>query len=348
MNQASSASDRAAKDVAPPESKPASTRTHADDFAIVIGINHYPEHRALHGAVEDAMRFSTWLCEPEGGGLNVEPASKRVWIVTSTPDPSPEQKHVDEALEQIVEAADRNGGGRRLYFYFSGHGAAAIDAIENVALLLANWSRKRARLGLSCRGYADDLTRYGLFEEIAFFLDCCRTESISSVGLECTLTPTVHTPPFPTRKLIAYATEAGHSAFERPEQYLWHGVFTRCLLDIFRRGDGGVLASELKDRLECEITERRQGQQAHVDNSLLPGSRFGRAGAIATLEVMFRPESRGVVQLFDGSRRLVGEYDAARGPWRIVLKEGHLYKLSHPTTGKTLIVDFKKGTSIVF
>ncbi len=198
----------ATKDVMPPHEAVASP-ARVDDFAIVVGIDDYPEFRSLRGAVEDATTFHRWLCDPDGGGVD----PNRAWLVTSTPDPTPEQKHIDEALEALLQAADNQRGGRRLYFYFSGHGAAAKDAIENVALLLADWSKKRASLGLSSQSYTNELMSYGLFDELAVFLDCCRTKS-AFVGRGITLTPTLSSQKAQTRKLVAYATESGHSAFE--------------------------------------------------------------------------------------------------------------------------------------
>ena len=39
------------------------------DFAVVVGINIYPELRILRGALRDAGEFTSWLRRPDGGGL---------------------------------------------------------------------------------------------------------------------------------------------------------------------------------------------------------------------------------------------------------------------------------------
>lgn len=39
------------------------------DFGLVIGIEHYPSFRSLHGAVGDARRFHEWLCSSDGGSV---------------------------------------------------------------------------------------------------------------------------------------------------------------------------------------------------------------------------------------------------------------------------------------
>ncbi|MEJ7598631.1 MAG: caspase family protein [Kofleriaceae bacterium] len=330
------------KDVAAPSEGRLSNRSHTDDFAVVIGIDDYPSFRPLKGAVADATAFRDWLCDPAGGGLRPE----HVKFVTSTPTPTPEQKHIDQVIEELIVTADRNEGGRRLYFYFSGHGAAATDAMANVALLLADWSKKRARLGLSSQSYANDLASYGLFEELAVFLDCCRTESTPIVGLACTLTPTVTTAKTVTRNFVAYAAEFGQSAFERPDGELWQGVFTRCLLQILKRSGGGVTAGELKDLLEREVTATHGRQKAHVENSLLGSSRFGIHGEWPRLEITFSPYTIGPVRLFDGFQQLVGDHDPAAGRWTLQLKSG-LYKLVDSSERKR-VVDFPAESVIEF
>jgi hypothetical protein len=243
------------------------------DFALVIGIDHYPRFRSLHGAIGDATAFHAWTCDPEGGG--VDPAHAR--LIVSTPDPAaPVQDQVDDALVELLEAADGLGGGRRLYFYFSGHGAMSPDISgDDVALLLAKWSASLARLALSSRGYAGKLCTSGVFQELAIFLDCCRSTAVRAVGLPPTITYEATSPRSPTRTFLAYATEAGHAAFERPQNGTWRGVFTRCLLAILGRSPHGIDARALKDRLECEVAEASAGQQAHVSNGLLDGARFG-------------------------------------------------------------------------
>jgi hypothetical protein len=313
------AADASAKDVGPLAAAGPRLRSPADDFAIVIGIDHYPAFRPLQGAVADATAFRDWLCDPGGGGL----AGHRIKLVTSSPTPSPLQKHVDDALEQLIEDADQNGGGRRLYFYFSGHGMAATNAIANVALLLADWSKKRARLGLSSQSYTNDLASYGLFEEVAVFLDCCRTESMPVVGMDCTLMPSVTTRKIATRNFVAYATEAGQSAFERPDSELWQGVFTRCLLGILKRTQAGVLAEELKDLLESELS-----------------------GSLPPLHVTFSPATVGVVKLFDGFNYLVAELDPAAGVWRQPLRAG-LYRMVD-AAGRVLLLQHPTEHPIVY
>src|SRR5262249_6406049 len=146
-----------------------------------------------------------WLCDGNGGGLKAANAQP----VLSTDDPgSPLQDEVDEKLLGLKRAADKLGGGRRLYFPFSGHGASSPDeSRDDVALLLAKWSRNLARLALSTDEYRGALNGIGLFSEVVISLDCCRATAERAVGLPPTITLQPNAQRCATRCFIAYATE---------------------------------------------------------------------------------------------------------------------------------------------
>jgi hypothetical protein len=317
------------RDVEAPSADPGSRRT---DFGLVIGVDHYPRFRSLQGAVADATSFHAWLCDPDGGGVAAEHAR----LVVSTPDPpTPLQDQVDEQLLELVAAADALGGGRRLSFHFSGHGASSPgESGDDVALLLAKWSRSLARLALSTDAYRSALGGLGLFEEIVISLDCCRTAAIHAIGLPPTITHERRTRPCATRAFIAYATEAGRSAFEVPERDRWQGVFTRCLLAILRRSPHGITAADLKRALEYELAS--SGQQAHVVNGLRDDSRFGRRGAPPKLVIAFA-RARDRVRLRDGDRAIIAEHAVGAEPWELSLEAG-LYKLED-AAGRAIAFD---------
>jgi hypothetical protein len=291
------------------------------DFGLVVGVDHYPHFRPLKGAIADAKNFHAWMCDGDGGGV----APQHARLVLSTPEPpTPIHPQIDATFGELIAEADTLGGGRRLYFYFSGHGATCLGGpTDDVALLLASWSRSFARLALSSKAYKGELTTIGLFEEIVILLDCCRSTAERVVGLPPTMTPSLASAPFPTREFVAYATEAGRSAFEVRDEQLWQGVFTRRLTSILRRSVHGITACALKDALECEIAAT--GQQAHVINELRAGSTFGRRGALPQLEIRFE-NATGRVRLRDGRFEIVAEQEVGSEPWRLSLEAG-LYKL---------------------
>ena len=291
------------------------------DFGLVVGIDDYPRFRSLRGAVTDATRFHAWLCDPDGGGVSPQYAR----LVVSRPNPiAPLQDEVDENLLDLIQAADAIGGGRRLYFHFSGHGAGSPDeSCDDVALLLAKWSWSLARLALSTAEYRGVLGRMGLFEEIVVTLDCCRTLALRASGLPPTITHLPRARRCPTRTFIAYATEAGCSAFETPDQGAWQGVFTRHLLAILQYSPHGISAASLKRELEYKVA--LSGQHAHIDNGLRDDSRFGRRGVLPRLEITF-VEARECVRLRDGARAVIATRDGGAAPWVLSLEPG-LYML---------------------
>jgi hypothetical protein len=329
------------------EGPPPGTGSRDIDFGLVIGVDHYPRFRSLRGAVTDATRFHDWLCEEHGGNL----APERAWLVRSRPNPiAPLQDEVDDKLLELVTAADAVGGGRRLYFYFSGHGAGSSGESDDVALLLAKWSQSLARLALSTDKYRGALGDMGLFEEIVVSLDCCRTTAERAIGLPPTITFRPQTGRCATRAFIAYATEADRPAFEVPDHELWQGVFTRSLLAILRSSPRGITAADLKRTLEYEVA--LHGQRAHVVNGLRDDSRFGRERPAPNLVVTFE-RARDRVRLRDGRRRVIAERklahaDDAGQAWELSIEAG-LYKLED-SAGQAVMFDHggEEVTRVVF
>lgn len=321
---------------------PASSCDHRElaDFGLVIGVDHYPRFRSLRGAVDDARRVHQWLCDPEGAGIAAEHAR----LVVSTPSPAaPLQDQVDDTIIELMTQADRLGGGRRLYFYFSGHGAASPgESGDDVALLLAKWSCNLARLALSTDEYQAALSGVGLFQELTIFLDCCRTAAVGAVGLPPTITFKGSGARCATRVFIAYASEAGTSAFERGEDGQWQGVFTRCLLTILRRSQNGISAAELKNALEREVQAASPEQRAHVVNGLFDEARFGRRRTLPQLHIVHQA---GRVTVFGGHGELIDECDGGAGVWQLSLAPG-LYK-AQDETGRSVLIDHDKEVTVV-
>lgn len=292
------------------------------DFAVVVGVEDYPHFQSLRGAATDARSFHAWLVSADGGGLQPDNAKL---ILSDLQAQTPVQDEIDQMLVEVLDAAYARGGAHRLYFYFAGHGATNPERSGgDVALLLTRWSRSLARLALSTERYSSVLRGAGLFEEVAIFIDCCRTLSVSAVGVAPTITRAWQAPRS-TRTFLAYATEAGQLAFEYPESDLWQGIFTRCLLSILRRTPSGIHAGALKDILESDVeTEarrRRVFQRAHVENGLRDASHFGRGGTLPQLELRF-PRRRGGVVLRGGDLRIIAEHQGDDPSWRLLLPVG--------------------------
>jgi hypothetical protein len=147
-----------------------------EDFAIVVGINAYPRLRLLHGALADAVRFEEWLRRPppEGGGLpegNIERVLGTETVPTNPSAAKPVQEDIDDALSRIgVERNERIG--RRLYFYFAGHGIG--PSFDDIGMLMAHAAMRLLGRNIGLRLYRSYFHNHALFDELVFIVDCCR------------------------------------------------------------------------------------------------------------------------------------------------------------------------------
>lgn len=326
--------EQASRDVEPaPLLRSASTPRTAD-FGLVVGVDNYPHYLSLRGAVRDAERFHRWLLDANGGAI---PEERARLVISSLQPLSPLKDQIDRELDQIVREANALGGGRRLYFHFSGHGIGIQP--DDVALLLAMWSLDRLAVhgfALSTHAYRGNLVKMGLFDEIVILLDCCRTTVTGAVGSppELTLTPDRHCD---TEYFVAYATPLGQSALERPTATgsSWEGVFTRRVLRILR-GRSGLNAIELQRALKGE--SHSESQRAQVVNSICSdSSRFGRPGLKHRFEIRFSEEKVGkrvtIGRDPDGPEQQC-TVDATRS-WNLAL-EGGLYMIADGDTEKVI------------
>src|ERR1700730_6884899 len=146
-----------------------------NDYAVVIGLNDYPEYgdggRSLKGAIRDAESFADWLKDQDtGGGLPVG----NVHLIMSTAQPlAPAQDQIDDALAAIRKDVQGKTV-RRLYVYFSGHGHVTGESRHDVALCLPRWSRDKRNAALSSSRYLAYVEKCLPFSEIVMFFDCCR------------------------------------------------------------------------------------------------------------------------------------------------------------------------------
>lgn len=255
-----------------------------DDYALVIGVNDYPHLRRLRGAIADAQSFKAWLLDASGGGLQHE----NVHTILSTSNPlAPLGHEINDALEDILLRAQRSGG-RRFYFYFSGHGAVG-DRANDLALCLAHWSNIRRRAALSSEAWLDVIVRSGVFDEVAFFLDCCRVWATRAIGLPPQLDfakPAQRERG--TRVFLAYATEFQRPAVEVEEAsgdglLESRGIFTQALLAGLQgnaaSSEATLSAAALKTYVERATETRAHAlgfcQRAEVVNGFQAESQFG-------------------------------------------------------------------------
>src|SRR5690348_10463761 len=93
-----------------------------DDYALLVGIENYPFLTTLKGVQSDVTIFQKWLLDKDGGSIPDE----NIYTILSPPEinleePGPTRDAINGKLRMMGVRQGRRIG-RRLYFYFSGHG----------------------------------------------------------------------------------------------------------------------------------------------------------------------------------------------------------------------------------
>ena len=201
------------------------------DYAIVIGINDYPNFSSLNSACNDALVMHEWLSSNSGGGI---PKNQCKLLLSGVNPSKPLYMHVDEEMQILFDMASKNKEAKRFYFYFSGHGIG--ESPDDNALCMADWSRTFRIRALSSREYINNIVNTGYFSEVFFLLDCCRNNLVGCKGLP---------PSNPSigagektggcKKFIAYATDYTNPAFQpsntKEEITLNNSFFTKALIE---------------------------------------------------------------------------------------------------------------------
>lgn len=328
---------------------------HPNHFAVVIGVDNYPGYSSLRGARRDARAFNQWLTDPTGGGLDKAHVELLLSIKprhtsnSSTPTTflddqlRPLHHQIEHAFESILNLA--SNGGERLYVYFSGHGIA-INALRTV-LCLPPWSPARKGYALDSESYLNLVCTSGIFREVIFLLDCCRTPVRLDTSMPTTITARLAgSAGQPAKYFVANATEAWNAAYEAMESNGNHaqtqGFFTRALLLGLRGGardkNGLITASSLKDYLEYHVpmiaqaSNRSQNPDIvhNLNNSGL-GCVFATTCSTPSPDVIveFKSSRSGSVALLDGKLNTLSWHNADAGLWRVPNLGKGLYLLHH-------------------
>jgi hypothetical protein len=314
----------------------------AEDYGLVIGIDHYPEYRNLQGACADAEEFDAWLIDTEIGGGVPEQNRRRI---LSQPDPvRPIQDEIDEALESLLsQIGDQEV--RRFYLYFSGHGLASSRM--GADLCLGKWSPSRRNCALDSNDYFNMLIGTGKFREIIGFLDCCRVRVSNAHGLGSTLGwARPDDDAGSERHFIGYSTEYQNPAFEAAtgqSQGDVRGFFTKALLQGLKGAaastGGGVPASRLADYVIARTrtlaaTDNRK-QIPEVSNTFTAANEpiFGSAPPSRRVTVTFTAERVGHdIELIDPGENVLEQFVAGTAPMELPLGSG-LHLLADTTVG---------------
>jgi len=210
------------------------------DYAILIGIRDYTENQQLHGPHKDAIDFKDWLTDLNLGNVPEE----NIGIFLSTPSYTPSQLEIDRWFKSVFENIQNGLRGRRLYFYFSGHGIG-VNA-SNSAMLLPEWSSIMRDFALSSEKYIKKLEQRASFEEVYFFMDCCRNR-IPGVEGQGPTWGAAGNAQASSEHLVYYASEYANPAFENPidqsvnlDNQLPRGLFTEVILQGLKGAAAGT------------------------------------------------------------------------------------------------------------
>ncbi|MBI5309000.1 MAG: caspase family protein [Planctomycetes bacterium] len=324
-------------------------------FAVVVGINQYPDIRDLKFAKGDAEEFAKWLEDPQGGALLEDNIAKVVADVpdgTLREDAIPTRTEVIKELRKFRDKVDAHIKENpddweltRLYFYVSGHGIAPDP--RDAALLMANSGPEDYGENIACSLLLDFLLKNQPFHEVVVFADCCRerVNGAPLVGFPWTNTERNNGQ---VLKVVGCATYFGDLAYEPSEEEAkkpdeLRGYFTKALLEGLRgnasRNDAGYIDSNTLGqyvvRRVGELTSHRANKQvptieADTGNPI----KFGKTPEAGPQNIVkhqarlkFVTPYNGIVELRDGDNAVIVRHNTADGDWVVELPNG-LYRVT--------------------
>jgi len=333
-----------------------------DDFAIVIGIDTYPALRRLRAAVKDSGRFLEWLTSPEGGDVPpdnirlIQSPTKNSADPLAT-DTRPLQGEVDQALRDFG-VDNRQRIGRRLYFYFAGHGLGTT--FEDVGMLMANATMTTLRSNIGLKDYRRFLHENGYFDEIIFILDCCRDPAISvGTGVPPFTYPPPPPAPRPVEGFVILAAEFGAKAFEQNQLTNGgtepRGVLTDALIDGLNgqaaNSKGEITAFSLRDYLLKSVPQRAAPPLNQTPSiNVLPTRDLVFCVApvpMADVRIIAEPGIGGELILCDGqanelARRAAADAEETKASWVTSIPKNGRYSVSHTVSQFESVFDPRK------
>ncbi|MCY7376639.1 MAG: caspase family protein [Pyrinomonadaceae bacterium] len=346
----------------PPEEK---------DYAIVIGINAYSKLPALSAAQSDAADFIEWLLDANGGGLSVNEVKEVKSPETPWSHPTQAKPVQDDIIQKLQEIEIGNGTspqpkiGRRLYFYFAGHGFGpkAMD----VGMLMANAAEPAFMNNLGLFPCREFFRKHYLFDEVIFILDCCRDAGYSTVstrGFQPLLETEQPMAVPPVEDFIILATPFGEKSFAKFDDKLnkRRGLLTRAVLEAFKGepraadGRGNITAFSLRNYVNKRVKELAQDlktkdekrQEAEIRD--LPNREiiFARVTKKIQVRIIAPDALDGDLIVINGEGDVVEQKTAAQAtknqtPWVIpLLKTAVPYSVKHSVTEMEVILNLGK------
>jgi hypothetical protein len=334
-----------------------------DQFAIAVGIDTYPSLRRLTSSVRDATGFLEWLTDEDGG--NVDPANVKLIrspkeLVTDRFDARPIQSEIDRTLRDLgAEAGQRIG--KRLYFYFAGHGFG--PAFDDVGMLMATASMNSLDDNIGLRDYRKYFHDTGLFDEVVYIIDCCR-DSSKDTKLVPTSRPRFTADAVANRvahvtDFLVLAAAYGEKAFAPVEVVDGErrGILTRAVLEALK-GDpkaldpaGRVTAATLqvyvKDRVKvlADDANLKQDPEIPLNPDLILHQIDVSKLKKLKVRIIAHPTVTGELTIRDASdvTKVVARRAASQAveaaPWDIELLPNTRYQIGNPDSDRVEVLD---------
>jgi len=202
-----------------------------ESHAIVIGVDGYdPAIGKLEGAVSDALGFAAWVTGPGG----VPAANLRLLLA---PDPAALPPALPAGVSAFSPVSGRKiretiGGlrgteGKRLYFYFAGHGVAFPQWPDDPMLVPPEFIDPYYHAN-DLLGFKDLFNRLGdlTFQEQVCLIDACRDFALPSYEPVIPSGARFRLEERKSRQYVLFSVAPGQKAAETGQ-----GIWTRTLLD---------------------------------------------------------------------------------------------------------------------
>jgi hypothetical protein len=261
-------------------------------YAFVVGVNNYVQDadglQRLNGAVRDSNNFVDWLKDLKDPLLPDE----NIFHIRSLDDNNiyPTKNDAENKLRDFINAIGSNVVNEKLYFYFAGHGVGHPDEVDHNLLCLSDWTKKWSNNAFASVPAISFFRYLGVFKEIIFFFDCCRTRYFRAKLSEF-ITQNIKCGNFNDASVfIAYSTSYDDEAHEYDAKIEngvleKRGVFTEVLL----KGLKGAAANE----------------NGEVDNNSLSAYLMKEVNIFAQKERGFSQKPQCSVILGNGNDRII-------------------------------------------
>ena len=318
-----------------------------NDYAMVVGINHYRGLDDLEGPENDAEDFAAWLRSPTGGAVPTGHIALLTGSRLNGGTPVPNMDQIDSAFERLHTGLDTNGTtGRRLYIFLAGHGFDREG--DDAALLCATATRRRLGDHISGKRYWQWFLAAALFDEVAIFMDTCRDAYPQIPFRDAPWTKEIRPKPG-IRRCRGFATRWGYQSRERPDpddpSLRVRGLFSKALVETL--GSGRLTGEQVKaftiNRLrELVPGDEYQEPDIEVDDGLV----FGEAAGPPTGRLVItatHPRRGHVFRLNGPNGERLGTERLDAAPWEPPPLAFAQYALTDEDTGEMRFVEILKA-----